>query len=360
MGLIYLIMFGITNIEECNAVAPDWSKVDAPYTSESTFLCIQGMNAIADGESAEEKASVHSIGKLRDQIVKMSLVEAFVVHGLFLSALYWGQMVAHTLLAHLERDEGAMTVLTCCVLLAKFQIALASIQASFYIRANQRFSEFEIRRLQKEIREATFETAEHLSVRIKKVLKENYNTCNKMHKFLFMWAPMIIIYVFFVLLGVIQAEKTDFCIHFWIFVGALQPLLSTVVFIHGFARLNLFLERDLEQDVVELALKLEFDEEHVEQDMSPAAVKARRSIITQLFLIEKLEGKACVLPFDYVPAMHSSRQLMKSVGALFVLMGPYVIFIMDKLSFEYMCLNTDGENVDGIAWITNTTAGADP
>ena len=146
------------------------------------------------------------------------------------------------------------------------------------------------------------------------------------------WAVPIIFHSFMALAAVVQASSNTVCIPFWAFTGLLQPLLSAVVIIYGFARVNLWCERDLRQDVLELGLRLTYHNEDV-----------ARNVIDQLIFVSKMDGKPCVINFDFTPTMSNARGLIRIVLTMGGLLFPYIAFIVRRLNYEYLCLAENGE-----------------
>jgi len=42
------------------------------------------------------------------------------------------------------------------------------------------------------------------------------------------------------------------CVPAWVFAGVFQPVLSFIVFVHGYGKLNMAIERDVDQDIGKL------------------------------------------------------------------------------------------------------------
>ena len=115
----------------------------------------------------------------------------------------------------------------------------------------------------------------------------------------------------------------------------MQPIFSTLKFIHGYARLNLFMERDLSQDVTECIIRLKYRESSL---VTEEELEKSRNLTSQLSSIEKLDGRVCVLPFDVVATMEGSRSYMKSTLTGLLLLLPYIVLI-NRVSYLYLCLN---------------------
>jgi len=104
-----------------------------------------------------------------------------------------------------------------------------------------------------------------------------------------------------------------------------------MLFVHNYAKINLVISRDLEQDVIELGIRLSNilnEEKHPRHD----------DILQQLHFIERLDRKPCVLPYGFIPTMESSRPIIRAVLTMFGVLGPYLILVIEQLGLEYFCL----------------------
>jgi len=77
------------------------------------------------------------------------------------------------------------------------------------------------------------------------------------------------------------------CVETWVFFALFQPLISLVFFVHGFAKLNLAIEREIDQDIVEMNTRLTYSESHVPN-----------RLLQQMICLERLDGRALSLLFD--------------------------------------------------------------
>ncbi|GMH83712.1 hypothetical protein TrST_g5867 [Triparma strigata] len=341
MSVINLFLYAIMNFGEAKAHSRvvDYSDLEnannSHYMSESTFLMLKGLEAI--GKSCDSENSHTSVKAIRKRLVNRTMLEVVSVH--FLLSIPWYAGVAYSVMIHLERNEAWLAILSAFIIYSKLTITLSGTQAAFFIRLNQRLCELEIRRVQLEVRTADMRNAQFLPVRVKRLLIENHSITNREHFFYGLWGPVIFFHLVLLGIGIIQAQKgDDHCIPIWVFLCELQPLLSLIVMTHGFARLNLFMERDVEQDLTELALSMSYlkgkkgaatnDDVNIE------------NIIQQLRLLERLDSRPCVLNFDFVPTMESSRSLISFVFTAIGVLGPYIaVALSGNLSYNYMCLD---------------------
>ena len=107
-------------------------------------------------------------------------------------------------------------------------------------------------------------------------------------------------------------------------------MISIMRFIHGYARLNLYLERDLGQDTVELGLRLA-------STPYSGGADVLSNTFEMLHYLERFDGRACVLPFDFVPTLEGSRSIISGFLTVLLTVGPYLA-VISNLGGEYMCL----------------------
>mmetsp|Transcript_7549 Transcript_7549/g.15736 ORF Transcript_7549/g.15736 Transcript_7549/m.15736 type:complete len:298 (-) Transcript_7549:29-922(-) len=293
------------------------------------FVCMKALEFL--GQSSGE---VEAYGALRKKLVRETVLEAYTLHFLA-AALPWGLCIVHTIKSHFQEAEYSMAVLACLVGWAKVVLATTSAATSFIIRLDQKLMILEIERVRQDIRGAftgdrdlgSVEDVYHLAPRVKKLLVEAHNMCNNTHKFFYLWAPVIFFHMVFLIFGVLNASS-GICMPFWIFVAEIQPCMSMIKFIHGYARINLYLERDVKEDVAELGLRL---------STSPEASSIPAPIFEMLHHLERMDGRACVLPFDFIPSMEASRSIISNSLTVLFTVGPYLA-VLSNLGNEYMCL----------------------
>jgi len=127
---------------------------------------------------------------------------------------------------------------------------------AFSIRMSQKLSMFEIRRAEADIRTVTPTMIHRITPRFKSLLHECHQCGNTAHGLLMPYAPTTFVNIIQLIGGIFQAtmsgqEEEKICVPGWVFAGAFQPVLTTMVFIHGYGSLNLAIERDIDQDIVE-------------------------------------------------------------------------------------------------------------
>ena len=124
----------------------------------------------------------------------------------------------------------------------------------------------------------------------------------------------------------LQKGEDAACVPAWCFASAVQPIISILVIVHQFGLLNLAIERDIDQDIVEMNIRLTFSDSHVPN-----------WLLQQMICLERLDGRAFSLPFNLVPSVDMSRALASNAIAGCLFLGPYMISIYGQLTSELVC-----------------------
>ena len=90
--------------------------------------------------------------------------------------------------------------------------------------------------------------------------------------------------------------------------------------------MNLAIERDVDQDIVEMNIRLTFSDSHVPN-----------WLLQQLICLERLDGRAFSICFGIIPSVEFSRTLASQVATAILFLGPYLYSVKNKLSIELSC-----------------------
>ena len=123
-----------------------------------------------------------------------------------------------------------------------------------------------------------------------------------------------------------DSTGTGSCVPAWCFASVLQPIISLIVCVHQFAILNIAIERDIDQDIVEMNIRLTFSDSHVPN-----------WLLQQMICLERLDGRAFSLPFNIIPSLDMSRSLASNFIASLLFLGPYLVSIRGQLTSEIIC-----------------------
>ncbi len=118
----------------------------------------------------------------------------------------------------------------------------------------------------------------------------------------------------------------NICVPAWCFAAVFQPIISMITWLHYFGVINLAIERDVDQDIVEMNIRLTFSDSHVPN-----------WLLQQMICLERLDGRAFTISFGIIPSVELSRTLVSQVATACLFLGPYLYSVRNKLSVELAC-----------------------
>ena len=99
------------------------------------------------------------------------------------------------------------------------------------------------------------------------MLHECHHVGNCAHGIIYFYLPIIALNVMQFVGGIFESNFSDTsnvaCVPAWTFANVFQPLLTMLIYVHGYGGLNLAIERDVDQDVVEMNIRLTYSDSHV-------------------------------------------------------------------------------------------------
>ena len=221
------------------------------------YFQLQGLAVIA---KAQKKAALlankdvtpqNDIGALRDSFVREAIIEALTVHTIPLLCPMTLSCAFSTARQY-AAGNYLMSFLACgSIVSCTFQV-LNFTHMCFYMRLSQKLQGFEIRRCQADIRVCEPELIHRVTPRFKGLLHEAHLIGNKSHKFLFIFMPALLLMGLQFVGGIFSPQfkvKGSDCVPTWVFFAFFAPLVSLLVIVHAFAKLNVAFERDVDQDV---------------------------------------------------------------------------------------------------------------
>jgi len=171
-----------------------------------------------------------------------------------------------------------------------------------------------------------------ITARFKALLHECHYVGNLTHKTLVFYS-ITVVNVIQMISGIYIANIADAEgglvseVPTWSFAVVLQPVVTVIVFLFGFGNLNLAIERDIDQDIVEMNIRLTYSETFVPN-----------WLLQQMICLERLDGRAFGLPMNIIPSVEMARRLTGNAATAFILLMPYLLSITDKLSSELVVL----------------------
>ena len=112
-----------------------------------------------------------------------------------------------------------------------------------------------------------------------------------------------------------------------------HPLIAILLFYVGFAELNRMAERDIDEDLNDLLLRLQFAvglEEFVV-----------RSHTEKLKAMIRSDSKVCILPFHIIPDPTTAKQLVSYIVSTVFLIAPYIVAMKSQLIWSYLSMGED-------------------
>ena len=226
------------------------------------YLQLKGIDVLATAQekyckdSGTELEDVDRLKTLKASFTRSAGIETFVAHFLP-AAIPLCTTCIVTAWRHFAEGDKLMGALALLTLWSKFVGCLAFAHIQFFIGLSQLLNTFEVRRVEADIRVCDVGLIHRVTPRFKAMLQESHAIGNASHKFFFMFAPIVFLYALQLIGGLFKSASAGEvdeeegevvrCVETWVFFALFQPLISLVIVIHGLAKLNLAIERDVDQ-----------------------------------------------------------------------------------------------------------------
>ena len=154
-------------------------------------------------------------------------------------------------------------------------------------------------------------------------------TGNRCHAMYYAIIPISLLNILLLLSAVCVASlgtSGTSCIPTWCFFTVFQPIITMIIWVNFSGIINVAIERDIDQDVVEMNIRLTFSNTHVPN-----------WLLQQMICIERLDGRAVSLPGGIPATVEMSRHMVSTLATACVVLGPYLISIWSQLSSELLC-----------------------
>jgi hypothetical protein len=322
-------------------------SVDEMGITQYALCMLKGMEILGKAQTrmAQEKGKTvdknSSYDVLRSKMISETHYEVFFVH--FLPGASIGLSAAAASIARYNaKGDMLMTSLSIGASGGMLVTALILAHVIMLIRLNQKLAKFEVRRVEADIRTVAPGLIHRITPRFKTLLHECHMIGNTASGLFMLMIPIILINTIQFVSGVFATSMggsqihTDYetgleveasvCVPAWTFVACLCPMISVLVFIWEFGNLNLAIERDVDQDIVEMNIRLTYSDQHVPN-----------WLLQQMLCLERLDGRAFSMPFNVIPSVEMSRKLLGTLGTALVILGPYVLSIRQHLTMELLC-----------------------
>ena len=242
--------------------------IDQVGLSGTSFLRLVGLEALAKAQEKSAEKSNRKIEKdaslraFKDKLVGSTVFESFVFHGLTGAPVVACAVIS--LARNVARGES-MGLLVCsgAFVYCTLGSLLLQIQSAFAIRLAQKLSMFEIRRVEADVRTCDPNLVHRITPRFKSMLHEMHQVGNTTHTIILGMLPGMLLCLVQFIGGVFVASAGETKVPVWAFFAGLQPLLSALIYTYNYGLLNLAIERDIDQDIVEMNIRLTYSDSHV-------------------------------------------------------------------------------------------------
>ena len=306
-----------------------------------SYVRLHGLDILAAAqhrlahEAGRSIAPSADLSLFRKRLVSSTLTECFVIHFLIGAVpIVWSFAV--TSVRSYERGDLLVSVLAAASTWSRLVVVLGLTYSAFVVRLSQKMSEFEIRRVEADIRTIKPNLTHRITPRYLALLHEIHLIGNRSHSHFALLVPALLVSTVQVLGSLIlsfgaKSGVAGACFPSWSFCAFFQPLVTLFAFVYGFSTSNLALQRDVHQDIVEMNIRLTFSERDVPN-----------WLLQQMVCLERIDGRAFYLPMGIVPSVAMSWKIVSSFVASLLFLGPYLVSIADKLTVEVLCPAENG------------------
>jgi hypothetical protein len=238
------------------------TPIDAIHLSGAAYLQLKGLDTLARAqqrmarESNKQVSPETDFGLFKQKLVSSLVWEVFTVHLVPSVVVGLGSGLS-TIIRSYNRGDSVLLALAVGSTCNKLVWSSINAHTAFSVRLVQRLAEFEIRRVEADVRTITPNLIHRITPRFKSLLHECHMFGNISSGAINLVALCTIVNMVQLVLAIMSASFGDGteCVPAWTFAGAFQPIISLLFFVHNFGLLNLAIERDIDQDVVEMNIR---------------------------------------------------------------------------------------------------------
>ena len=217
-----------------------------------SYARLHGLDILAAAQHRLANATGKSIAPsadlslFRKRLVSSTMFECMTVHFLIGAVpAIWSSVTTAARSYH--RGDILVSVLAAASTWSRLVMILGLAHSSFVIRLSQKLSEFEVRRVEADIRTVQPNLTHRITPRFKNLLHECHLVGNRCHQHFMFIAPALVLNTAQLLGSLMLSVGSSACLPSWTFLAVFQPLFSLVVWIHFFGVINLGIERDIDQ-----------------------------------------------------------------------------------------------------------------
>ena len=343
-ALIAGIVANYGEIKDYASPAAVWTKkLEDSTMSDSTFLVFLGLNMLIEKEEDlrntldenGENRVPNKYKSLRDDLMHGTAVQVGVAV-LLLFGPFVLIPIVFSFREHFIAREWSYALLCVGSFVSRLMYACNQGQLFYYVRLNQVVHNIELKRLQQNIRSCTYDQVYMIVPRINHLYAEFMDVCNKSHLF-------FILMIFFCVLNLAQLAVAIYKLNVigvefyevpgWVLFGPLLPALSVIILYLGFAKLNRNIEREVDNDLVNLRMKC-----HYVEDRSLHETFTQSETLTCL---KEYDSRVCVLPGNAIADWATGFQMGSFLITSLAFVAPYIGAMQDQIIFGYLSISSE-------------------
>ena len=118
---------------------------------------------------------------------------------------------------------------------------------------------------------------------------------------------------------------------FWVIVASLQPVGTNLSLYWGYADLNRMLERDLDNDLINLQLRI--------RCAAGESFQWREDNAAKIQCLHQNDSRVCILPFHVIPDIGTTKSTISYTISVVIVLLPYMVAMNNQLIFGYASID---------------------
>jgi len=218
------------------------------------FAKAQERAAVEAGRRGVDKAT--SLKTFKEDSINAVLTETLTLH-LLPGLIPSGVAAVVSAYRNYMRGEHLLCGLAIITVYSRLVTMAMLVEVAFFLRLSQVWSMFEVRRVEADIRTVAPAMIHRITARFKALLHEAHAIGNLSHQTLVFYSLLLVNLVQMMSAIYIANLDTDEGetiteVPAWSFAAVIQPTVTLLTHIFAYGNLNLAIERDLDQDIVEM------------------------------------------------------------------------------------------------------------
>lgn len=122
-------------------------------------------------------------------------------------------------------------------------------------------------------------------------------------------------------------EDRKTCVPLWALAAVVFLTINFMIAVVGYGNLNTAIERDVDQDVAEINLRLTYSETYVPN-----------WLLNQMMCLERLDGRAFFLLFNIIPSIEMGRTMVSTFFTAAIFIGTSLLSERKNVASELLCV----------------------